>query len=43
MVKEDIEFLKAIVKVDEKYPTTNPWREVVPLQHVLTILEKYQT
>jgi hypothetical protein len=39
-MEEDIEFLKKIVNIQDDYPPTNPWHEVVPLHHVLRILEK---
>lgn len=38
----DIEFLKQVAQEDTKFPNHNPWSEVVPLQHVLGILEKYR-
>jgi hypothetical protein len=41
-MEEDIEFLKKIANVQDDYPPTNPWYEVVPLNHVLRILEKHQ-
>jgi hypothetical protein len=41
IIDEDIEFLKRIAKINEEYPNTNSWREVVPLKPVLAILEKF--
>lgn len=41
-MEDDIEFLKQIAQTNEGYPITNPWRETIPLQTVLGILEKYK-
>jgi hypothetical protein len=41
-MEKDVYFLKQIAKIDENYPTTNQWREVVPLELVLNILKRYE-
>jgi len=41
-IDKDIEFLKAITHINEDYPTTNPWRETIPVVKAIAILERYK-
>jgi len=41
-IDKDIEFLKAISQTNKDYPTTNPWNKIIPVEHAIRILEKYQ-
>ena len=38
-MNNDKEFLVSIAQDDKNYPNTNPWHKVVPLAHVLQIVE----